>query len=68
MYGLLFFGSTTAFTEWFDKANGLNDVIIDFKGSRSNDISAIACVNTLSKRYLKLGRPLHLRHLSDDCR
>ena len=46
MYGLLFFGSTTAFTEWFDKANGLNDVIIDFKGSRSNDRSAIGVLTT----------------------
>ena len=67
IYGPLFFGSTTAFAEKFDIANDPNEVIIDFKESRLNDMSAIDAVNKLTKRYLKVGKILHLRHLSDDC-
>ena len=68
IYGPLFFGSTTAFAEKFDIANDPNEVIIDFKESRLNDMSAIDAVNKLTERYLKVGKTLHLRHLSDDCR
>jgi SulP family sulfate permease len=31
-------------------------------------MSAIDAVNKLTERYLKVGKTLHLRHLSDDCR
>lgn len=68
VFGPLFFGSTTAFTEKFDILNDPNEVIIDFKESRINDMSAIDCVNKLTDRYVKAGKILHLRHLSDDCR
>ncbi len=68
IFGPLFFGSTTAFTEKFDVANDPHEVIIDFKESRLNDMSAIECVNKLTERYLKVGKALHLRHLSEDCR
>ena len=68
IFGPLFFGSTTAFTEKFDIKNDPNEVIIDFKESRINDMSAIDCVNKLTERYLNLGKVVHLRHLSEDCR
>jgi SulP family sulfate permease len=68
IFGPLFFGSTTAFTEKFDVANDPNEVIIDFRESRLSDMSAIEAVNKLTERYLKVGKILHLRHLSEDCR
>jgi SulP family sulfate permease len=68
IYGPLFFGSTTAFTEKFDIANDPGEVIIDFKESRINDMSAIEVVNKLTERYLKVNKKVHLRHLSSDCR
>ena len=67
IYGPLFFGSTTAFAEKFDVQNDPNEVIVDFKESRIVDMSAIEAVNKLTERYLKLGKVVHLKHLSPDC-
>lgn len=68
IFGPLFFGSTTAFTEKFDIQNDPAKVIIDFKESRISDMSAIQAVNKLTERYLKVGKTVHLYHLSEDCR
>ncbi len=68
IYGPLFFGSTTAFAEKFDIKNDPKEVIIDFRESRINDMSAIEAVNKLTERYHKEGKKVHLRHLSADCR
>ncbi len=68
IFGPLFFGSTAAFAEKFDVLNDPNEVIIDFKESRINDMSAIDAVNKITERYAKLNKTLHLRHLSADCR
>ncbi|MBT2621002.1 SulP family inorganic anion transporter [Chryseobacterium sp. ISL-6] len=68
IFGPLFFGSVTAFTDKFDPAGDPNDVIVDFKESRIVDMSAIDALDKLSKRYHDLNKTLHLRHLSEDCR
>jgi SulP family sulfate permease len=68
IYGPLFFGSTTAFAEKFDIANDPTEVIVDFKESKIADMSAIDAVNKLTERYAKIGKKIHLRHLSADCR
>lgn len=68
IYGPLFFASVTAFNEKFDVLNDPDEVIIDFKESRVADMSAIEAVNKLTERYHKVGKKLHLRHLSADCR
>ncbi|MEO5991918.1 MAG: SulP family inorganic anion transporter [Ferruginibacter sp.] len=68
IFGPLFFGSTTVFTEKFDIHNDPNEIIIDFKESKIADMSAIECVNKLTERYLKVGKIVHLRYLSADCR
>ncbi|MGM8362559.1 SulP family inorganic anion transporter [Flavobacterium sp. ARAG 55.4] len=68
IYGPLFFASTTAFAEKFDVLNDPNEVIIDFKESKIADMSAIDAVNKITERYAKVGKTVHLRHLSDDCR
>ena len=68
IYGPLFFGSTTAFSEKFDIKNDPTEVIIDFKESKITDMSAIDAVNKITGRYAKLNKTVHLRHLSADCR
>ena len=68
IYGPLFFGSTTAFAEKFDVQNDPAEVIIDFRESRVADMSGIEALNKLTERYLKVGKKVHLRHLSNDCK
>lgn len=68
IYGPLFFASTTAFIEKFDAANDPEEIIIDFKDSRVADMSAIEALNVVTQRYNKVGKKVHLRHLSTDCR
>ncbi|WP_105902383.1 SulP family inorganic anion transporter [Vibrio gangliei] len=66
--GPIFFGSATNFTELFNAFDDPQDVIIDFAQSRVVDHSAIEAIETVADRYSKLGKTLHLRHLSQDCR
>jgi SulP family sulfate permease len=67
--GPLFFGSVRNFKELFDPQNEDADIIIlDFKHSRVYDHSAIEAIDALAERYLKAGKRLHLRHLSEECR
>ncbi|GAA5022676.1 sodium-independent anion transporter [Marivirga lumbricoides] len=68
IYGPLFFGSVTAFNEKFDVTDDPDEVIIDFAESRVVDMSAIEALNKLTERYQKVGKIVHLRHLSPDCR
>ncbi|KAB7528481.1 STAS domain-containing protein [Flagellimonas olearia] len=68
IYGPLFFGSTTLFAEKFDVLNDPDEVVIDFAESRLVDMSAIEAVNKITERYNKVGKKLHLKHLSRDCR
>ncbi|SDI74727.1 SulP family inorganic anion transporter [Mucilaginibacter gossypii] len=68
IYGPLFFGSVTAFNEKFDIAGDPAEVIIDFRDSRVADMSGIEALNKLTERYKQLGKKLHLKHLSADCR
>lgn len=67
LFGPLFFGSTTAFAEKFDINNDPNEIIIDFAESRISDMSAIDAVNKITERYAKVGKKVHLKHLSPDC-
>ncbi|RRJ93539.1 SulP family inorganic anion transporter [Flavobacterium macacae] len=67
IFGPLFFGSVTSFSEKFEIASDPQTVIIDFKESRVADMSAIEILNNLTHKYSKLGKTVHLRHLSPDC-
>jgi len=67
LFGPLFFGSTTAFSEKFDVKNDPNEIIIDFAESRITDMSAIDAVNKITERYASHGKKVHLKHLSTDC-
>ena len=68
IYGPLFFGSTAVFAEKFDVFNDPQEVIIDFKESKISDMSAIDVVNKITERSAKVGKKIHLLHLSADCR
>ncbi|MBO0321175.1 SulP family inorganic anion transporter [Muricauda sp. CAU 1633] len=67
IYGPLFFGSTTLFSEKFDVLNDPDEIVIDFAESRLVDMSAIEAVNKITERYRKVGKHVHLKHLSKDC-
>ena len=67
VFGPLFFGSIGAFHEKFDVLNDPDEVIIDFLESRVIDHSAIEALNKITERYMKVGKKVHLKHLSEDC-
>ncbi len=68
LHGVLFFGSVTRFRDLFTPADDPDDVVIDFFYSRVYDQSGLEAINALAERYQKLGKRLHLKHLSEDCR
>ncbi|RJX72033.1 SulP family inorganic anion transporter [Vibrio sinensis] len=68
IHGPIFFGSAANFLELFNPKDDPSDVIVDFAHSRVTDHSAIEAIETLAERYSAVGKTLHLRHLSQDCR
>jgi SulP family sulfate permease len=68
IYGPLFFGSVSVFNDKFDVLNDPKEVVIDFAESRVVDMSAIEALNKITERYHKVGKTVHLKHLSEDCR
>jgi SulP family sulfate permease len=68
IYGPLFFGSVTVFNSKFDVLNDPDVVYIDFRESRVVDMSAIEALNKITERYQKVGKTVHLKYLSKDCR
>jgi SulP family sulfate permease len=65
--GSLFFASTQSFLASFSPREDPAEVVIDFKNARVKDHSALEAIDLLAERYTKLGKKLHLRHLSPDC-
>ncbi|SFD18284.1 SulP family inorganic anion transporter [Massilia yuzhufengensis] len=66
--GTLFFASSASFSELFTPAQDPQDVVVEFLHARVADHSAIQAIDALAERYRALGKRLHLRHLSPDCR
>lgn len=64
----LFFGSIEKFKTLFNIPDDTKEIIIDFADSHVMDHSAIEAINSLTEKYRKAGKILHLRHLSPDCR
>ena len=67
IFGPLFFASTTTFLSKFEIKDDPLEVIVDFNDSRIMDLSAIEAINKIAESYQKLGKNIHLRHLSSDC-
>jgi sulfate permease, SulP family len=68
LHGVLFFGTVSRFRDLFDPQGDPAEVVIDFYFSRVYDQSALEAINTLADRYQAVGKRVHLRHLSEDCR
>ncbi|MEW6765363.1 MAG: SulP family inorganic anion transporter [Pseudomonadota bacterium] len=68
LIGPLFFASVQNFHELFDPKSDPDEVIIDFARSRVADHSALEAIDNLADKYRALGKILHLRHLSPECR
>ncbi len=67
LHGPLFFGSIRSFNDLFDTKNDPQDVVIDFKYTRVYDHSGMEAIDSLTERYTKAGKKVHLRHLSHEC-
>ena len=68
LHGPLFFASVADFKGLFDVDNDPKDVVIDFMHSRVADHSAIDAIQFIAEKYTNLGKQLHLRHLSLECK
>jgi len=66
--GPLFFASVQNFQELFTPHEDPDDVVVDFQNSRVTDHSAIEAIDKLAVRYNKVGKRLHLKHVSPECR
>ena len=66
--GPLFFGSITYFKDLFDIENDPQDVVIEFRNSRIWDSSGIDAIDGLATKYEAVGKKLHIRHISQECR
>jgi sulfate permease, SulP family len=67
LHGHVFFASTIDFKNLFQPETDPKDVFIDFKYSRVWDHSGLQAIDDLAEKYTKLGKRLHLLHLSPDC-
>ncbi|WP_343219592.1 SulP family inorganic anion transporter [Pseudodesulfovibrio sp. JC047] len=67
IHGPLFFASTSLFLRQFSVQDDPEEVIIDFQESRIMDQSAIEAINTVAEKYHRVGKSIHLWHLSTDC-
>ncbi len=68
IWGPLFFGSISAFSEKFDVKNDPQKVEIDFVESRVSDHSALEAIFNLVEKYEAAGKKITLKHLSSDCK
>ncbi|MCV2884773.1 SulP family inorganic anion transporter [Aestuariibacter sp. AA17] len=66
--GPLFFGSVSHFKDLFDPQSDPQDVVIDFDESRIWDSSGLDAIDNLAAKYDDLGKTLHIRHISEECR
>ena len=67
-HGTLFFASTTRFLELFATQDDPQQITLDCRHLRLADHSAIAAVQTLAERYVRLGKDLRVVALSQRCR
>lgn len=67
--GYLFFGSAKNFSDIFIEniKTDPQEIFIDFARAKVLDHSGIEALNSLTEKYQKAGKKLHLQHLSKDC-
>ena len=64
IYGPLFFGAVTTFTEKFSPKTDPEKIIIDFKESTISDMSAIEALNNLTKKYSAEQKTVYIKNLN----
>jgi len=65
--GPLFFGSIQTFADLFTPKEDPQEVFVDFNDARVYDHSGLEAIDALAERYVRAGKTLHLRHLSQEC-
>ena len=68
LHGPLFFASSTRFTELFEVDSDPDNIVIDFYYTRVYDQSGLEAINKIAEKYIALGKKVHLRHLSNECK
>jgi SulP family sulfate permease len=68
IWGPLFFGSISTFSQKFDVKNDPEKIEIDFVESRISDHSALEAISNLVKKYHAEGKTVKLKHLSEECK
>ena len=68
IWGILFFGSTKAFTSKFDIKNDPKNVEIDFIDSKVSDHSGVEAIYNIVDKYKKENKSIRIKHLSVDCK
>ena len=58
----------TTFRELFTPKEDPADVVVDFANSRVYGHGGLEAIDNLAERYTKLGKTLHLVHLSPECK
>lgn len=66
IYGPLFFGSCTHFSEKFDPINDPEEIIIDFGESRVVDMSAIETLKKVCDLYTQAGKKVSIENLNPE--
>ncbi|MGH1398691.1 MAG: SulP family inorganic anion transporter [Alphaproteobacteria bacterium] len=68
LHGPLFFGSIAGFRDLFNPKNDAEDnIVIDFRGARVWDHSALKAIDAVAEKYKEAGKTLTIVHLSPDC-
>jgi SulP family sulfate permease len=65
--GPLFFAAVTDFKDLFDPAGDPQQVVVEFRGCRVYDHSALEAIHAISEKYREQGKTMKLRHLSHEC-
>lgn len=66
VYGTLFFGSSTNFTNSFDVLNDPNRIVINFKESRIADMSAIEALKKIIENYKLHNKEVIIKNLNQE--
>ncbi len=68
IWGPLFFGSSQSFNGKFDFKTDPDNIEIDFIESKVGDHSGIEALQSVTNKYLALGKKVKLTHLSPECK
>jgi len=68
VFGIIFFGSTLNFKDVFDVKNDPDKVVLDLCHARVMDFSALEAIDSVAKKYHKLGKEFSVKNPGPNCR